>query len=72
LQTPQSGKIRRIFGLQSRSSKSELECLMQSYKKVSAQLSAAESVSGGPEVSEFARQRICRGGPALQTVLNNQ
>jgi methyl-accepting chemotaxis protein len=41
-------------------------------QKVSAQLAAASPSYGGLEMTKFATGRIRRGGPALQTVDNNQ
>jgi len=41
-------------------------------QKVSVQLGAASSFRGGLEASKFASGRIRGGGPAMQTVLNNQ
>ena len=41
-------------------------------QKVSAQLAAASPSRGGLEASKFAIGRIRDGGPATQTVLNNQ
>ena len=41
-------------------------------QKVSVQLGAASSSRGGLEASKFATGRIRDGGPAMQTVLNNQ
>jgi hypothetical protein len=43
-------------------------------QRVSAQLAAASPsrrTAGGLELKKFAEGRICRGGPAPQTVLNN-
>jgi hypothetical protein len=40
-------------------------------QRVSAQLAAANPSGGGFELNKFAKGRICRGGPAPQTVLNN-
>jgi hypothetical protein len=37
-------------------------------QKVSAQLAAASPSGGGLEPNKFAKGRICRGGPAPQTV----
>jgi uncharacterized coiled-coil protein SlyX len=41
-------------------------------QKVSARLAIASPSAGGLEVNKFATGRIRRGGPAPQTVLNNQ
>ena len=41
-------------------------------QKVSAQLAAVSPSRGGLEATKFATQRIRRGGPAPQIVLNNQ
>jgi hypothetical protein len=50
----------------------QIETLTAGLQKVSAQLAAASPSSGGLEVTKFATGRISRGGPAPQTVLNNQ
>jgi hypothetical protein len=50
----------------------QIEALAAGLQKVSAQLAAASPSRGGVEVSKFAAGRICHGGPAQQTVLNNQ
>jgi hypothetical protein len=50
----------------------QIEPLTAGLQKLSAQLAAASPSGGGLEVSKFATGRIRRGGPATQTVLNNQ
>jgi hypothetical protein len=50
----------------------QIETLTAGLQKVSAQLAAASPSSGGLEVTKFATGRIRRGGPAPQTVLNDQ
>ena len=50
----------------------QIEELTEGLQKVSAQLAAASPSQGGLQVSKFATGRIRRGGPAPQTVLNNQ
>jgi hypothetical protein len=52
--------------------KAELKGQASQIQKVSAQLAAASPSFGGLELSKFATGRIRRGGPAPQTVLNNQ
>jgi uncharacterized coiled-coil protein SlyX len=50
----------------------QIDALTVGLQKVSAQLAAASPSRGGLEVSKFATGRIRRGGPAPQTVKNNQ
>jgi hypothetical protein len=50
----------------------QIETLTAGLQKVSAQLAAVSPSSGGLEVTKFATGRIRRGGPAPQTVLNDQ
>ena len=47
----------------------EIQTLTASLKEQAAQI---QKVSAQVEVSKFATGRICRGGPAPRTVLNNQ
>jgi hypothetical protein len=50
----------------------QIETLTAGLQKVSAQLAAVSPSSGGLEVTKFAIGRIRLGGPAPQTVLNDQ
>jgi len=50
----------------------QIEALTMGLQKVTAKLGAASSSDGGLELSKFATERIRRGGPAPQTVLNNR
>ena len=50
----------------------QIEALTAGLQKVSAELATASPSGGGLEVGKFATGRIRRGGPATQTVLNNQ
>ena len=50
----------------------QIEALTTGLQKVSAQLAAASPSRGGLEASKLATGRIRGGGPAMQTVLNNQ
>jgi uncharacterized coiled-coil protein SlyX len=50
----------------------QIEALTAGLQKVSAQFAAASPSDGGLELSKFAAGRIRRGGPATQTVLNDQ
>jgi uncharacterized coiled-coil protein SlyX len=50
----------------------QIEALTAGLQKVSAQLAAASPSDGGLELGKFATGRIRGGGPAPQTVLNDQ
>jgi hypothetical protein len=50
----------------------QIEALTAGLQKVSAQLAAASPSLGGLELSKCATGRIRSGGPAAQTVNNNQ
>ncbi len=50
----------------------QIEALTMGLQKVTAKLGAASPSDGGLELSKFATERIRRGGPAPQTVLNNR
>ena len=50
----------------------QVDALTAGLQKVSAQLAAASPSHGGLELAKFATGRIRGGGPAPQTVLNNQ
>jgi hypothetical protein len=50
----------------------QIDALSATIQKVGAQLAAASPSGGGLEASKFATRRIRSGGPAPQTVNNNQ
>jgi hypothetical protein len=67
----QEARIAQLRGdLQSRlaEQQKQIEALTEGLQKISAQLAAASPSRGGLELNKFAKGRICRGGPAPQTV----